>query len=302
MYDIIGDVHGYASLLKKLLKKLGYKKSETGFSHPSRKAVFVGDFINRGPEIRETIQIIRSMAETGDAVVILGNHELNAIMYYLKDDAGERIIQKNVFGFYKTRQEFRRFPDEWKSHRKWLRTLPLVFEDGFVRVVHACWNDENINVIKNLRFNGKWPKELLRKIITDTESPEGKSIWQTTKGHYFTMPDDLTIRNDHKGSVRSFRLNWWEPLEGKTFRNASFESKFILPNYSIPPEILPKITPYPEEAPIVFFGHYCQGAGALILKPNVCCVDSCVTSTKTLSAYSWSGEGRLVPENLISVN
>ena len=67
MYDIIGDVHGHAQLLKKLLTKLGYKKSDEGYVHSSRKAVFVGDFINRGPSIRKTIRIVREMVENGNA-------------------------------------------------------------------------------------------------------------------------------------------------------------------------------------------------------------------------------------------
>ncbi|NEW83956.1 MAG: hypothetical protein GZ094_16535, partial [Mariniphaga sp.] len=60
-YDIIGDVHGFASLLKKLLKSMGYAKTNGTWQHPERTAIFIGDFINRGPEIRETIQIIRTM-------------------------------------------------------------------------------------------------------------------------------------------------------------------------------------------------------------------------------------------------
>jgi hypothetical protein len=302
MYDIIGDVHGYASLLKKLLKKLGYSKINGGYWHPTRKAIFVGDFINRGPEIRETVQIIRSMAEAGNAIVILGNHELNAIIYYLKDDLGNRILQKNVTGFYKTRQDFSEFADEWKSHRKWLRTLPLVFETGTIRVVHACWRDENINIIKSLPFDGKWSKPFLMDILLNPESTEAKSIWQTTKGLYFDLPKDLILRNNNRVPIRSYRLNWWEPLDGKTFNGASFESKYLLPEYTIPHEILPKVAPYPDDAPIVFFGHYCRGNGPLLIKNNVCCVDSCVTSTNILSAYSWQGEKILDPANLISTN
>jgi hypothetical protein len=302
MYDIIGDVHGYASLLKRLLKKLGYSKTDGGYSHPTRKAIFVGDFINRGPEIRETIRIIRSMSESGNAVVILGNHELNAIIYYLKDDNGDRIIQKNVTGFYKTQQDFRRFEDEWKSHRKWFRTLPMFFENSAIRVVHAYWNDENIRIIKNLPFEGKWKKASLLNILINSESTEAKSIWQTTKGMYLELPQDLILRNNNRAAIRSFRLNWWEPIDGKTFNAASFESKFLLPEYTIPQEILPKVKPYPDNAPIVFFGHYCRGNGPWIIKDNVCCVDSCVTSTGMLAAYVWDGEQKLNPEHLVTIN
>ena len=81
MYDIIGDVHGQATMLKKLLLQLGYQKADSVYSHPERKAVFVGDFINRGPEIKKTIRIVRSMVESGNALAVLGNHEINAIIY-----------------------------------------------------------------------------------------------------------------------------------------------------------------------------------------------------------------------------
>lgn len=42
MYDIIGDVHGHADELKSLLKNMGYQLVDDCYSHPTRKAVFVG--------------------------------------------------------------------------------------------------------------------------------------------------------------------------------------------------------------------------------------------------------------------
>ena len=95
MYDIIGDVHGHASLLKKLLLKMGYVKTNGSFYHSHRKAIFVGDFINRGPEIRKSVRIIRSMVESGNAFAILGNHEINAIIYYLKDKNGLPLVNNS---------------------------------------------------------------------------------------------------------------------------------------------------------------------------------------------------------------
>ena len=50
-YDIIGDIHGHASELTKLLDHLNYKPSNTGYSHKDgRKVIFVGDFVDRGKE------------------------------------------------------------------------------------------------------------------------------------------------------------------------------------------------------------------------------------------------------------
>ena len=47
-YDLIGDVHGYADQLCRLLKRLGYEQRASVYSHPNRAAVFLGDFVDRG--------------------------------------------------------------------------------------------------------------------------------------------------------------------------------------------------------------------------------------------------------------
>ena len=61
MYDIIGDIHGHAHELEILLQKLGYQKQHGIYSHPlKRQVIFVGDFIDRGPQIRETLQLVRA--------------------------------------------------------------------------------------------------------------------------------------------------------------------------------------------------------------------------------------------------
>lgn len=301
MYDIIGDVHGYASLLKKLLLKLGYEKSNGSFSHPSRKAIFVGDFINRGPEIRKTIRIIRAMVETGSAFAILGNHEINAILFHLKDKGGKSLVKeprKNYLSLFKTINEFLAYPDEWKSHLKWMRRLPLFLEFDGIRVVHACWSEDAIQVIKKEFNNERSRKSIFREYYKNSKSELSKSITLITKGIDFKMPGDMRVTNNKGISPRTFRLCWWENPLNKTFNEMCFESKFELPKYSIPKEILPETFVYSDNEPIVFFGHYCRAKGPQIVKPNICCVDSCVTGTKTLSAYCWEGEKVLINKNL----
>src|SRR5262245_42374631 len=83
-YDIIGDVHGCAHSLEQLLQKLGYAVVDGAYEFGGdgrRQAIFVGDIIDRGPQIREALQIVRSMVERGSARMILGNHEYNALAY-----------------------------------------------------------------------------------------------------------------------------------------------------------------------------------------------------------------------------
>ena len=302
MYDIIGDVHGYAQPLKKLLKELGYHKNNGSYSHPDRKVIFTGDFLNRGPQIRKTVRIVRRMVENGNALAILGNHEINAIIAGIDDKKGNPLVQppmKNFMSVLKTMNAFSKHEEEWKSHLKWMRTLPLFLELEKIRVIHACWNDQAVNFIRKNIPDEKIGKSIFRKIHKKPHSEIAQNIWHITKGLQFQMPGDLRIINNKGVAPRSFRMKWWDCPEGKTFKEISFESKFELPAYTVPAQILPECEAYPANAPIVFFGHYCRHSGPFIIRPNVCCVDSCVTGTKVLTAYRWSGEKELLQANLI---
>jgi len=304
MYDIIGDVHGHAPLLKKLLLQLGYVKTTNGYANPGRKAVFVGDFINRGPQIRKTVRTIRTMVENGNALAVLGNHEINTIIAHLEDKKGLPLVKppvKNLLSAIKTITEFANYPDEWQDHLKWLRTLPLFLELGGIRVVHACWSDDAVEYLKNNLPMGKIKKRVFRNIHKNNGSELARNVWLLTKGVYFKMPGDLKIITNKGISPRTFRMRWWENPAGKSFEELSFESKFRLPSYTVPPEILPNGIPYPQDAPIVFFGHYCRKNGPHIIKPNICCLDTCIANSNSLLAYQWNGESFLIKENLIKV-
>ena len=88
-YDLVGDVHGHADPLHRLLDKFDYAEVEGIFRHPERKMIFVGDFIDRGPQQREVLRIARSMCEAGAASAVMGNHEFNAIGWATQSkDAG----------------------------------------------------------------------------------------------------------------------------------------------------------------------------------------------------------------------
>ncbi len=77
-FDIIGDVHGCCDELLQLLEKLGYVKNESGvYTHPeNRKAVFVGDLVDRGPKIPQVVQLAREMVAAGQAFCVPGNHDI----------------------------------------------------------------------------------------------------------------------------------------------------------------------------------------------------------------------------------
>ncbi|MEQ6597515.1 metallophosphoesterase, partial [Pseudomonas aeruginosa] len=78
-YDLIGDVHGCAHTLDRLLDLLGYRLQGGVWRHPRRQALFLGDIVDRGPRIREALHRVHAMVDAGEALCIMGNHEFNAL-------------------------------------------------------------------------------------------------------------------------------------------------------------------------------------------------------------------------------
>ena len=90
-FDIIGDVHGCCDELEGLLGRLGYEAvavapagpSPAGgplYAHPEgRRAVFLGDLVDRGPRILDTVRLVRSMVLHGSAFCVPGNHDLKLV-------------------------------------------------------------------------------------------------------------------------------------------------------------------------------------------------------------------------------
>lgn len=92
-FDIIGDVHGCYDELLDLLALLGYQPDEMSgemsrdvpaMRHPhGRRVVFVGDLVDRGPKITETVTLARRMVDAGQAFCVPGNHD-NKLLRYLR--------------------------------------------------------------------------------------------------------------------------------------------------------------------------------------------------------------------------
>ncbi|MCA9038176.1 MAG: AAA family ATPase [Planctomycetaceae bacterium] len=160
-FDIIGDIHGCCDELEGLLHELGYRPvvdeatspcdlrlsmgtgglvgSSTTFRHPEgRKAVFVGDLVDRGPRVLDTLRIVRKMVEHGTGICVPGNHDMKLL---------RKLRGKNpqmTHGLAQSWSEIEALPDDirepfCKDLAEFLDGLVshYVLDDGKLVVAHA---------------------------------------------------------------------------------------------------------------------------------------------------------------------
>ena len=289
-FDVIGDIHGYATRLRGLLEMLGYAKRDGCYRHPERKVIFVGDFIDRGPEIRETLRMVKAMVDGGAALAVAGNHELNALCYHTPAPGGgwlrER-SEKNRLQHAVTLDAFAAHPGEWAGYLDWFKTLPLWLDLPGLRVVHACWDESAIAVLGD-RTSLEEPL-LLKAAIKG--SPEYHAVEVLLKGREIRLPDGYLF-DDGDGYVRDkIRTKWWMSHEAATYRELVWPDCPTVPALPVPAGESNGVAGYGEDAAPVFFGHYwLPPAQVRLAGPNLCCLDFSVAKGGPLMAYRWDGE------------
>ncbi len=154
-FDIIGDIHGCCDELEQLLQQLGYQASESQaepdswwhfptYSHPEgRKVIFLGDLVDRGNRILDTLKLVQNMLAADSALCILGNHENKLI---------KKLNGKNVkinHGLEQTMAEIEAIALEQQEQvtseiQTFLKSLisHYVLDDGKLVVAHAGLREE----------------------------------------------------------------------------------------------------------------------------------------------------------------
>ena len=149
-FDIIGDVHGCADELQALLTTLGYRidwamtggERSVVVSPPAgRKAVFLGDLVDRGPNSPDCLRIAMSMVAAGTGYCIQGNHERKFGRWL----AGRKVtiahgLQQTIDQYEGSDRGFKEtvqpFVDDLRSH--------LWLDGGRLAVAHAGLKAEMI--------------------------------------------------------------------------------------------------------------------------------------------------------------
>jgi protein phosphatase len=85
-FDVVGDVHGCRAELEQLLTELGYELDRDATGRPAcarhpggRRAIFVGDLVDRGPDTPGVLRLVMGMVAAGTAFCVAGNHEVKLL-------------------------------------------------------------------------------------------------------------------------------------------------------------------------------------------------------------------------------
>ena len=138
-FDVIGDVHGCADELEELLGLLGYGLVDGAYAHPDgRRAIFVGDLVDRGPRILDAVRIARAMVERGSAFAVPGNHDQKLVRALRGRDV------RITHGLDRSLAELDAHPEEREGVAVFLDSLVshYVFDDGNLVVAHAGMKEE----------------------------------------------------------------------------------------------------------------------------------------------------------------
>ena len=138
-FDIIGDIHGCFDELVELLEKLGYtvqRKADTFEVIPpeGRRAIFVGDLVDRGNNSPDVLRLVMSMVEAGTGFCVAGNHDAKL----LKKLNGRNVQVKH--GLAETLEQLEKESEEFvESVKVFLRKLisHYVLDGGRLVVAHA---------------------------------------------------------------------------------------------------------------------------------------------------------------------
>ena len=306
-FDVIGDIHGYASALENLLKKLGYAKRDGVWRHPERMAVFIGDYVDRGRENIRTCRIVMDMRAAGAARAIMGNHEFNHLAFHtpVPGRPGKYLrphTKKNLDQTERTRAEFNKHPDDRRAVLKWMKTLPLWLELPGLRVVHAFWSPKDQETLKpHLATDNSIDWDSFPELANGEEakSKVGNARSHLLSGPEHRLPEGKSFTDSDGHTRKEVRLKWWKfdqlPLSLHDLALVPHETLKEIPDELIYKSDLPPDT---DTRPVIF-GHYWMKPDDLFLGPRHVCVDASVAKGGKLAAYRFSGESELSRDNLI---
>lgn len=290
--DIIPDLHADPERMARILD-----------ASQGRSLAFLGDFIDAGRAtvVTDDLQVltqVRTLIESGTAIAVMGNHELNAILYHRLGRDGAPLrphSDKNRGQHASFLDRFGLATDAALHWTDWfMDALPLWHDAQDYRLVHACWNAPAIRLIAARRPDGRLRPADLEE-VADKSTPFGAAVELLLSGPELRLPRGFQFADYSKNERHYIRMNWWKTgPSGWRDLALSVPDPSTLPSGDISPQLI--AARYPADAPPVFVGHYKMHGTPRIEAENALCLDY----PQTPCLYRWQGETVLTPKHLFT--
>ncbi|MCF0224706.1 MAG: metallophosphoesterase [Fibrobacter sp.] len=316
-FDFIGDIHGHYEELRALLKKLGYVESANTFRYPGneRRVIFLGDYIDRGPNVRNTLNLVRSMRDSGSAIALMGNHEFNMLSFWQKNGGGGGHFLKKMKDGYLRAHSFNKVAvhsrtvadfvgrkDEFLDFLDFAKTLPFYLEEDSFRAQHASFDFKAVEILKAQGIqsfsDGNFHELIARANDEDCEFED--SLFYPfdvlLKGPEMELPNPLFFYDGEGVRRTRARIRWWVDPAKANLEELSFQPGVNMPFSFDIDEKIRRRPFYGENERPVFFGHYWLTGEPRLIRHNVCCLDFSIArhlGNGRLAAYRFDGEQKL---------
>lgn len=308
-YDLIGDVHGCARTLERLLEGLGYHRQAGVWRHPRRMVLFLGDIVDRGPRVREALHLVRDMVAAGQALCIMGNHEFNALGWSTPAPPGsgcsfvrehtprhERMIRETL-------AQFDGHPADWRDFLGWFYELPLFIDAGRFRLVHACWDSSLIEPLRAQFADGRVDEPFVQ--ASAVKGSFACTVFdRLLRGTDLPLPHGLTLTSEEGFTRRTFRTKFWEESPA-TYGDIVFQPDALPDSVAEMPlseTQKSRLFLYGPHEPLLFVGHYWRTGKPAPIRGNLACLDYSAVMYGKLVAYRLDDERRLDPHKFVWVD
>lgn len=305
-YDLIGDVHGCGRSLARLLEQMGYRREAGVWRHPRRMALFLGDIIDRGPRIREALHLVHDMVEAGQALCIMGNHEYNALGWYTEAPPNserrhvrehtprhERLLQQ-------TFRQLENHPSDWHDFLDWFQQMPLFIDAGRFRLVHACWDDSLIDILRRDFPDGRIDRDFV--VASAVPGSFANRVFERLlRGTDLRLPHGLTQTSEEGFTRAYFRTKFWED-DPQTYGDVVFQPDALpesVARLPLTPTDKGRLLQYGLDEPMLFVGHYWRRGRPAPIRPNLACLDYSAVMYGKLVAYRLDDEMQIDPNKFV---
>lgn len=272
--DFIPDLHADHARLETTLSGLGYSLQDGVWRAAGRRAVFLGDLIDNGPDNLAVLTDVKAMTDAGQAICIMGNHELNAILYHrkgrdgnwLRSPGGRHAEQHASF-----LAEFGHATPEARAWTAWFLTMPLAWQGPGITAAHAFLSPRTLGLLRQASASLRLPASRMEEVAAQ-EGPYADAVLDVTKGPEIILPDGPYGFHDHYGHWRTAgRYRWWgEPPR-------AWPDAFLSPgrDLAVPADGFAPMEgkSWPLEREVLVVGHYKKKGDPGRDAANVICLD-----------------------------